>query len=106
MKIETYQKKKSEVEIPIPSFYQNPSSIGTQMIAVLNENTVCSVYQCEARTSVENDSMTDYLKESLVSAFLNWKQIEEIDFLHTYEMALASMRLTPQLINGNDILDK
>ena len=107
MKIRTKQTRETDVEIPVPSFYKDGkcSESISDIIAILDQNTIIKVYESERRTCVQN--MDLYLGESdIVYASLNWTPITEADFMLAHNSALHSMSLTPELTtvtnNEND----
>ena len=107
MKFTTTQTAKTEIEIPIPSFYRDTlcSESITDLIGILDENTIIKVFESTRRTCVQN--MDIYLGESdIVSAHIHWQPITEDVFLYHHSRALHSMSLTPELTtvtnNKND----
>jgi hypothetical protein len=103
MKIRTTEKKETEIEIPVPSYYKREEYGATEFWAILNKRTICNVYESESRTHVTNTEMgNSVVQDNLTKAFLNWDKVEETEFLTHYERALTSMSLTPQLVKGND----
>lgn len=100
MKFKTTQVKETELDIPIPSFYQDKRYLPkiNEMIGILDENTICQVWESEHRTLVENSDKETGATNEIVKAFLNWDKITEEEFLTAYDRAITSMLLTPQII--------
>ena len=98
MKIETTQTTKQVIDIPVPSFYRDKNchdSI-TDLIGILDENTVVKVWESDKRTALINGDL-DSLESDIVRAFLNWEPITEEKFFYHHNRALHSLSLTPEL---------
>lgn len=99
MKFTTTQTAKTEIEIPVPSFYKdgNCSESITDLIGILDENTIIKVYESTRRTCVQN--MDLYLGESdIVYAHIHWTPIAKDVFLYHHSRALHSMLLMQELM--------
>jgi len=106
MKFTTTQTAKTEIEIPVPSFYKDHkcSESITDLIGILDEKTIVHIFETEKRTMVSNfDVSLD--NGDIVNAFHNWKPITEEEFMYHYNRAVHSLSLTPELIvNNNPVL--
>lgn len=98
MKFETTQTEKKVIEIPVPSFFRDTicSDKITDMIGLIDSDTVVRVFESERRTSVQNYDST-ISGDDLVHAFQKWQPVTEDEFLAVYNRALHSMSLTPEL---------
>ena len=103
MKFTTTQTAKTEIEIPVPSYYRDNlcSESTTDLIGILDEKTIIKVYESARRTCVQN--MDIYLGESdIVYSSIHWQPITEELFLYHHSRALHSMSLTPTLTTITD----
>jgi len=107
MKFSTTQTAKTEIEIPVPSFYKDKGLHESliDLIGILDEKTIVKVFESDRRTMVSNwDISLD--NGDVVLAHLNWHPITEEEFMYHYNRALHSLSLTPELIveNQNPVL--
>lgn len=99
MKIETTTTVKHEVELNVPSFWRDEKYLKygiNDVIGLLDEKTVCRVYESQLSIRVSNQDAKDCHSE-IVKAFHEWQPITEEEFLQAYNRALHSMSLTPEL---------
>jgi len=100
MKITTSLTQTREIEVPVPSFYKEPSSYeGSSIInvvGILDENTVVNVWHLpNKRISVEN-SIPESVSHVIAKA-IHWDKITEEEFFTHYNNAMESLSLTPKL---------
>ena len=103
MKFETTEQVKKTIEVTVPSFYKtNKHSIWNEYLGILNERTICTVYESERRTAVANYD-SDLITNEVTNACQNWDKITELEFINAYQRALRSMSLTPELSKETEL---
>lgn len=93
MKIKTNITEEREVDIEIP-FFRKDDSICLKMLAVINENTVISIFDGGDRTVLVADTVGSNKRE-ILEAYTTWKEIPEDEFLQKHAATLKSLSLFP-----------
>lgn len=96
MKLKTRQTTETEIEIPVPSFYKSKSS--NDYIGILDEQTIISFYIAPDFSLIKNGKPL-VLDNELVSAFLNYDKIDELEFCTKHIEILESFSLEPKLVS-------
>lgn len=87
-------KSTKEVEIPVPCFLRSKS--GQDYIALIDENTVVSVYESDSLKTVSNKEL--WLgKSDLANAWETFNSCTEQEFLEKYDAVIESISLHPKL---------
>jgi len=91
--------EKTQVEIPLPSFWTN----GYRTLGFLNEQTVIAIVCRETYTNIISgtpDEMKWHTED--IAEYL---PIHESQFFHAHEEAIESLSLSPKLTHKNYIAD-
>jgi len=92
--------ERSEIEIPVPSFWINQ---GGRLMAIINEENVIVLYKRDNYTNIVSgtaDMMKTWTEE--IHEFL---PIHESQFFDAHEEALESLSLSPKLTHKNYVAD-
>lgn len=93
MKLLIEQTTHTEIEIEIPCFF----SLGSDMLAVLDEKTLVTVFHMGRMTIVKNCDWSDsYHNKKEIAAAQSWPRISELEFFEAYDKALESISLQPK----------
>lgn len=84
-----------EVEIPVPCFLV--SKTGTEHVALLDDNTIVSVFKSEGLTIIKNSALSSYSKKELVQAWKTFHSCTELHFFEAFDAAVESISLHPKL---------
>lgn len=98
MKIKTTVIEEKEIDIQIPFFRKDHTSPCLKLYAVLDSNTVVTVFQGGDRTSISNDALEERLNEDIAQAYAKWQPITEDEFFTHFNEAMKSLSLQPQLV--------
>ena len=101
MLLKTSTTKEIEIDVPIPSFFRQNG----YHRAILSETDYRQIFDLAGRVSVSMDDINSLgNKRDIVESFEYWEKISEEEFYQKWQSVLASMSLSPVLVETeNDI---
>ena len=94
MKLRTNLPVETEVNIPVPSFYKEDNAY----VGILDEQTIICFF-IGMEVSIIKNGKPSILGNELISAFLTYDKIDELEFCTKHIEALQSFSLEPKLVS-------
>lgn len=86
-----------EEEIKLPAFYKDNSTSITDIVGILDENTMVRVWEYHgSRLFIENQCVNGRDKE-IAEIIEKFKPATEVDFFEAFDRVYESLSLTPKL---------
>lgn len=97
MKLQISQFTKREIELPLPAFFKDNSAAITDIVAILNEDTMVRVWDYPGnRTWIENGSVKNY-NDVIAKFYETYQLATEEEFFAAFNRAYSQLSLTPKL---------
>lgn len=101
--------QEEDLHIEVPSFWRNISSKSAKYdyIAIIDENTICTVNYLRDYVSITNCTPCPFILERLVkkNCLNDYQPVSEEEFLSIYSEAIEAASLAPRLIEKESYVD-
>lgn len=97
MKLQISQFSQKEIELPLPAFFKDNSASITDIVAILDEDTMVRVWDYPGnRVWIENGNAKNY-NDAIVKVYEKYQLATEEEFFTAFNRAYAQLSLTPKL---------
>lgn len=97
MKLQIIQFSQREIELPLPAFFKDNSTSITDIVAILDEDTMVMVWDYPGRRTVIENCEVKSCNDRIVKIYEKYQLATEDEFFAAFNRAYAQLSLTPKL---------
>lgn len=97
MKLQISQVSQREVELPLPAFFKDNKGTITDLVGILDEDTMIQVWDYPGNRVVIENCNAKLVDARIVDFYQRYELATEEEFFAAYNRAYAQLSLTPKL---------